>query len=237
MDEVPERENAAAKESVQPTTGVSDAIPTPSVSPEPLPELEFELLDPERVYTLDQADYHSLYFLDGPYAIQNWEDEDEIEEKVFQCVQSYLEQELPNSFDDYAPESVKDEAARLSELERNLSDSQELQNLIEARKEIYQSYPKYSLAHMIAESYNRFGLEYIKVNGNFSTIEYYYGHSIQWLLRALSFSAIDSDAVRTRLSSIQMRYHDIASRAPVGSESGEYAQKLCEAFKRVANRI
>lgn len=234
MEEVPSPPAHVQSNNTQPPV----ATPTPDKTmKEPPPEPEFVLLDPGRNCTLEQDTFNTLYFLDGPYEILDWEDEDEIQQKVSDCIQSYLDQSRPNEFDQFAPEDIRAEAARASEQERWLSNSEELDSLIMIRKEIFETYPKYSLAHMIAESYNRYGLEYVEVNGNFSTIEYYYGQSIQWLLVSLSYASDDSDTIRMLLSSIQMRYHDIASFAPSGSESGRYAMKLYAAYTRVLSEF
>lgn len=212
-----------------------EAPPPVQATPEPTPmePPSFELKDPGRNYTLDQQMFNTVYFLDGPYVISDWENSAEIEAAVLRCVQDYVALDCSNQFDEYAPISVQREVVWASELERRLSNSEELEQIISVRKSAFSEYPKYSLARMIAESYNKFGLEYLNIGGNFSTIEYYYGNSICWLLTTLSYSGGDTDTIRSLLSSLQMRYHDIWSVAPQGSDSAYYAQRLYEAFKAV----
>ncbi len=238
--DTPDGEEKSPDPTPSPIQEQPEQSPPPVINtPEPeQPQTDsFTLLDPGRIYLLDQEMYNRIYFLDGAYQIQNWENDAEVEEAVYKCVRDYVELNYSNQFDDNAPASVQQEVVWASELEQSLTNSGELEQIIEIRKDIFEEYPKFSIGRMIAESYNKFALEYIRADGNFSTVEYYYGHSIDWLLRALSYASLDRDTIRTLLSSIQMRYHDIWSVAPHGSDSAEYAQRLYYAFRAVGGKF
>lgn len=238
--DTPDEEEKAPEPTPSPVQEQPEQPPPPVIStlePEQPQTGSFILLDPGRLYQLDQEMYNHIYFLDGAYQVKDWENDDEVEAAVYKCIQAYVDLNYANQFDGYATVSVEREVVWASEQERELTNSGQLEQIIEIRKDVFEKYPKFSIGRMIAESYHRFALEYIRVEGNFSTIEYYYGHSIKWLLKTLSYASIDRDTICTLLSSIQTRYHDIWSVAPRGSDSAYYAQKLYDAFRAVSSKF
>jgi len=120
-------------------------------------------------------------------------------------------------------------------LKKKLSNSDDLDKIIDTRLEAWAQYPKYSLAKLLAANYQRYALEYQKIAGSYYTIEYYYGNSIFWLFDCLTFADVNDDRTKSILASIKMRYHDIAMIAPEGSTEQLRAYILSESFKILEN--
>ena len=199
------------------------------------PETPTFLTDPNRYFQLSSEEYDKLYFLSGPYAITDWTDSVEISQTLALYLSELHAQNCLNSFDTNAPESLQNEVAFASELEICMTNSDDLDQIIDIRINAWSQYPKHSLAKLLASNQQQYALEYEKVNGAFETIEYYYAHSTFWLFESLSFSDVGEYTTKTILASIKMRYNDIASIAPANSHSKYYATILFEAFESLEN--
>ena len=77
-------------------------------------------------------------------------------------------EQMTNTFDSKAPATLCKEIADVSELEKNLTNSEELEKIIDTRLDAWSQYQKYSLSKLLAANYQCYALEYQKINGNFS---------------------------------------------------------------------
>lgn len=223
-DEVNPVLNTPPSNTITPSANISNEISTTAF-----------LIDPERYFTLPESDYNKLYFLSGAYQILDWSDVNRTVETLNLFFMDLRSEQMTNTFDSKAPATLCKEIADVSELEKNLTNSEELEKIIDTRLDAWSQYQKYSLSKLLAANYQCYALEYQKINGNFSTIEYYYGNSIFWLFECLKFSDISDDRVKTILASLKMRYHDIAVIALEDSTTQRRAYILSEAFEILAN--
>lgn len=199
------------------------------------PKSDSFLVDPERYYKLTDAEENALFFLDGPYKIMNWTDTYAIVNQLYPFVEGLLAPQTENIFDRDAPEYIKDEIAAASDRETHMTNSDELDSIIDTRTEAWQNYPKHGIAYLLANNMQRYAHEYTVVDGAYETIKYYHAQSIFWTWRSLAFDYVTPHMVKDNLNYISVRYHDIADMAANGSEEQKHALALCEAFKILKN--
>jgi len=208
---------------------------SPSEQEPPEPEPAPFLSDPERYYTLTEAEENELFFLDGPYKIENWTDPYAIAQQLYPFIEEKRALQIANIFDRDAPDTVKDEIAKVSEQEKDMTNSDQLDNIIEVRIEVWEDYPKRGIACLLANNMQRYACEYDSAGGAYETIKYYYAQSIFWTWKSLSFDYVTPYMLKSDLNYIKMRYHDIADKAANGSEEQKRASALSEAFQILEN--
>ena len=221
-------------------TEITDPADTGNFAPtdQSRPEVQVSqgfLTDPKRYYELCPEEYNEIYFLSGPFAITDWTDTVNVTQTLTEFIKSLQCQNMPNSFDANAPVALQGEVSYASQLEIQMINSDDLDRIIKIRINAWDQYPKHSLATLLASNQQRYALEYSKVDGHFETIEYYYAQSIFWAFESLTFSNTNGYTIKNTLSSIKMRYLDIASTAPDNSRSKYYATHLFEAFESLEN--
>lgn len=205
-------------------------------TPAPMPTAYLTLLDPGRADRLPDKEKKALYFQSGAYTVEDWEDAAAVEGVVYAHVCALYEQQRENLFDRYAPQYVQDEVSQISALEARMSNSGELDEIIDFRTSTYVDYPMYRLAKLLAENYSLYGLAYDVNHGDTGTVEYYYGAAVSWYNEGLSYRT-DDKTVRELLRHIGDRYHDLAAYLPRDSEYQQYAAKLAQAYYAVMNRF
>lgn len=193
------------------------------------------LREPDRIYTLSEEDEGRLFFRTGDYAIPEGTSASEIADRIKPFIQQLLEEQLENGFDLYAPENIKGEIANASRLEERMTNSDELDQVIATRMDVWPDYPKYRIAKLLANNMQTYAKEYTKINGNYETIKYYHAQSIFWTWKSLTFASVTSYTLKNDLDYIRMRYHDIADKAALGSEDQLRASTLSEAFMILEN--
>lgn len=193
------------------------------------------LAEPERLFELSDEELDKLYYKSGPYAIHDWTDTNAIAGVLTRQITDLRAQQRPNEFDTKASVAMQQDAIRANNIEDTLSTSEELDDVINIRKSLQSIYPKSAFAKLLAANQQRYALEYVNAGGDFKTIEYYYGYSIYWDLERLCFADVDNYDVKNILSSISMRYHDIADASENGSQTQQYASVLSNAFKILEN--
>lgn len=193
------------------------------------------LLDPERYYKLTDVEENNLFFLNGSCKITDWTDSDAIANQLYPFVKELLAQQIENIFDRDAPEYIKDEVAAASDRETYMTNSDDLDSIIEARTEAWQNYPKHGIAYLLANNMQRYAHEYTIIDGAYETIKYYHAQSIFWTWHSLTFDYVTPHMVKDSLNYISVRYHDIADVAANGSEEQRRALALYEAFKILMN--
>lgn len=234
-EEIQEDEASPGNVDMQPPLSNEESEPEPEFEPELEPEPEPFLLDSERYYKLTEAEENKLFFLDGSNKITNWTDSYAIANQLYPFVEELLAPQTENIFDNEAPETVKNEIADASELEKEMTNSNQLDNIIEVRTEAWENYPKRGIANLLANNMQRYAQEYTAVGGAYEAIKYYHAQSIFWTWESLAFNYVTPYMLKDSLNYISMRYHDIADEAANGSEEQIRASALSEAFKILEN--
>lgn len=204
---------------------------------QPEPEIKSGfLIDPERYYKLTDEEESKLFFLDGSYKITNWTDTDAIVNQLYPFVEELLAPQTENLFDKDAPDDVKDDISDVSNLEKIMTNSNDLDKIIEKRIEVWGSnYKKYGIAFLLANNMQHYANEYTIIDGAYETIKYYHAQSIFWTWDSLAFKYVTPHMLKDGLNYISARYHDIADQAAKGSEEEIYALALYEAFRILKN--
>ncbi len=225
-------------------TGTDDgAEPEPPSEPEPSYEAEFILLEPDRYFTLSEAEQARLFFqLEEPlpyqeevFTIADWTDSAAIARTLEPYIAALCAQQRPNIFDQKAPESTKNEIVAASRKEAAMTNSGELDEVIGTRTEVWEKYSKYGIASLLANNMLKYAQEYDKINGYYETVKYYEAYSIFWSLESLTFESATPYQRKEKLNYIAMRYHDIADAAAYGSTEQKQATAISGAFDILAN--
>lgn len=245
------------------TTGGSaaESSPPPSPEPEQPPEKDLEpkpfLLETNRYYVLTGQEANDLFFLSGSYTITDWlspaivkEDEQAdpvtyeitdwksygaIAEAIKPFIEDLCSQQVPNMFDEIAPGPICNDISDASDLQEEMTNSEELDQIISVRSEVWKDYPKFGIADLLANNMQCYAQKYLDIDGCYETVKYYQAQSIFWSLRSLTFSSADSSERKSILNYISMRYHDIADAAVDGSMDQTRATALYEAFQLLQN--
>lgn len=184
---------------------------------------------------LQQDEYNKIFFLDGSYEIEDWNDAEEVNRKVQRMVNDLFLVKRENLFDkaDGAPESLCEEIVKANSDDKNNWELKQKKDIIIIRNNAFQLYPKYSLAKMISESYNGLGLAYWYQCANGQTSSYYFSQAILWLFECLTFIENTDDINADVLHSISQRYKDISVVSSPESKEYFYSIHLSEAFENV----
>lgn len=193
------------------------------------------LENPNSYFELSDEQSDLLYFKSGSYAIHDQNGSKKAATLIQKFVQDKINRQAVNEFDLNAPNSVRETISKTETSLSSISNSVELDNLIFLQLEVWQDYPKFSLAWMLANDFQKYGLEYDKVNGFFQTIEFYYGQSVFWAWTSITYKDLYDYQIKTCLHYIAMRYHDIANIAPTGSQVKQRASLLYQAFCAIEN--
>lgn len=224
----------------QPVPPQPDNEPQKTAEPQPQDEeskspknLNF-LEDPMCYKELTESDRDQVYFRTSEREIEDWTDEDAVISIVTQYVKDLRAQKKPNEFDKDAPPSMQSDVSNANTDYDAMTCSAQLDRTISTHLEAW-VHPKYGLAWLLTNEYQEYGDHYNAEKGHFETIEYYYGQSVIWAENALTFESATSDQVKTLLSYISYRYHDIADSATEGSAVKQHATALYTAFASIQN--
>lgn len=189
---------------------------------------------PDTLWRLSGEKYDQVYFQTPEYLIENWSNQDEVTDTVVRLVGELRALAAPNVFDTQAPYTLEQEVFHANTSYDQMTSSIQLDETIDIHLRAWE-YPKYDIAKLLAYEYQKYALEYDKVDGPFETIEYYCGLSILWAHQAITFASATDDQVKTFLFYISYRYHDIADAAPYGSMTQIKATMLCKAYDTARN--
>lgn len=208
---------------------------------------------------LPVKDYNEVFFSGEEYLIEDWDDQDKINEKVLGMVkearkekkacildisalaeeydidQTGFEEGEATTEEDILAD-IKEEISALSSDEKDVKSFQEIERIKEQRKKIYQYYSQQDLANLIANGEHKQALVLLYHNGHQETIQYHYAQSILWNIEYMKHENTSIDKVRERLNFIAARYKDIACVCTECGDSDK-ALKLQEAFKYAADHI
>lgn len=200
--------------------------------------LEISKTELQKERTLSASDKNQIYFLGGDFAIKDWNDEQEVFEKVRLYLEFLNAKQKKNVFDlseekGGAPERIKGEIAQISEEEPTIKSFAQRYENMGTRQNTYQTYPKRSLANLISNDEHILALTLFYNQGNMESIEYYYSKAIQYRFEKLGFEGLSNDYIKGELEWIAARYKDIVFTCP-DSDVKEYAAKLQKAFETLA---
>lgn len=187
------------------------------------------------ILNLSDEECGIVFFLQGDYAIENWDDQDEINSKVLQMIDDARKAGFINKFDDFAPQDKKDEIDKASKDEVSAERFSIVKRINTTRSDIYTTYPKKSIANLIANGNQRLALILAYNGGQQATVLYYYSQSVIWEIEFLRYSDNANSTVKDHLIKIATRYRDmnlICSKC----EEAKYAEKLQIAFEHAANQ-
>lgn len=187
------------------------------------------------IYNLSEEECGIVFFLQGDYAIENWDDQDEINSKVLQLIDDARKAGFINKFDDFAPQDKKDEIDKASKDEVSAEQFSIVKSINTTRSDIYTTYPKKSIANLIANGNQRLALILAYNGGQQATVLYYYSQSIIWEIEFLRYSDSANSTIKDHLTKIAQRYEDISLVCSM-CEEAEYAEKLQIAFEYAANQ-
>lgn len=235
----PETENEN-KESVLPLEE-DEALDVPSQSPEKPKNSKSSilLLTPSYEAEFTEKDHNRLFFLGEPFLVEDWSSSETVANCLKPYIQSLLNERLPNHFDNN-PEVDQDlvkEVAKVSELEKVMADSLDLEYIIETRKKAWEVGERFDFANLLANDMQAFGNAYFANKGSYKTIKYYYAESIRWSLESLRFEAVSHNQALRILDYISTRYKDIAYVAPAGNSDASYALILENAFAILPDKL
>lgn len=189
--------------------------------------------EPDRDCWVAQTLYQDLFYLDGKYAIEDWEDDGKIYEKVKEQVDALIGEAKEDRFSVDTDWKVQKDVDEASQNEETMETSGDLDGVIAQRESIFSNHPFGEMAKLIAEDYNGYGVAYDDIGGRINTREYYWCTSIYWLQQVLTFSS-SAGIVSDILRRIGGRYKDLAYIYPDSSEKEVRAAKLSEAYSSLA---
>lgn len=189
--------------------------------------------EPDRDCWVAQTLYRNLFYLDGKYAIEDWEDDEKISEKVEEQVDALIGEAKEDRFSVDTDWEVQRDVDEASQNEETMETSGDLDEIIAQRESIFSNHPFGEMAKLIAEDYNGYGVAYDDIGGRINTREYYWCTSIYWFQQVLTFSS-SAGIVPDILRRIGARYKDLAFIYPDGSEEELRATKLSEAYSSLA---
>lgn len=199
---------------------------------------ESEVPESERniIKNLSDADKSKIYFLDE---IEDWNNQDQINEIVKERVQGQSDKKMENKFDKPdeeggAPSYVETEICNASQTEVGAKFTQR-KEILRIRSNVYEVYPKYSLASLIANDNHAIALSLYYYGGNQATVEYYYGQAIIYNMEAISYAEVSSVTCKEMLTWISQRYRDIRYTCPACSNMDKL-EKLAIAFQYASDK-
>ena len=196
-------------------------------------ELKISVFELEAVRTLSDDDAELIFFLDGEYKINNWENDEEVQEQVRDFVKDYYKKDRENLFDNYADQDIHNEVSYYSDTESKIILFSIRKENMERRQDIYSIYPKAKLALLISNDEHILALTLFRNGGNESSMLYYYAKAIEYRIERVTFKEVSEDSLKSNIEWIGARYADITYTCP-NSEYKMYAEKLSNAFNEIA---
>lgn len=188
-------------------------------------------------YSLSANEYNTIFFLDGDYAITNWELDEEVVSVVRGFVYDYHSLRLdPNNLEADTPQKTKEAIAFASNLESTISTSGNLEQVIDMRVEIYDEDPGHPLSKLIRENFCVYGDAYNLQKRSFSAAFDLYGHSVLWGFQTLRYD-VSTESFYSDLKILEERYDKITQVAQADSFAHFCAGKLSNAFRQVAEEL
>ena len=121
----------------------------------------------------------------------------------------------------------------ISQWNENAADIRVLQEIIQGREEILSKANNSGLCNLLANDYQRYGLEYQKMeNGNAEQILFAYMKSIEYTEKSLMFEGKTDSEYKDLLEYIVARYKDIADCERIAGSICDRAREVEYAIKK-----
>lgn len=199
-----------------------------------LSKIEISADEYKKILYLSSEEYDIVFLAGEKYAVEDWENQEEINDMVLQMVKDNRAKRKTNLFDNgLAPQYVQDEIDKASADEKNVRSFMEIERIQQVRDEVYDDYPKKGIANLISNSEQLKALVLYYYSAQQQTILYHYGKSILWDGEYLSYADVLDGEVSKRLSKMARRYEDIAFACKDCTESLK-AKKLQTAYENAA---
>lgn len=196
--------------------------------------IEISDIELDHIVDLSSEDYEFVFFIGEKYAIEDWENQEEIDETILQMIKDLRREKKVNLFDgEIAPQDVQNEINYASVDEKRAKSFMEIERIQQVRADVYRDYPKKSIANLIANSEQLKALVLYYYRGRQQSILYHYGKSILWESEYLKYEDVSNDEMSKHLSKIAQRYGDVAFTCKDCTESTR-ASKLQTAYENAA---
>ena len=199
-----------------------------------LRQIEISDIELDHIVNLSSVDYDFVFFTGGDYGIEDWEDQEKIDDTILRMIKDLRSEKKVNLFDGgIAPQDVQNEIKYASDDEKKAKSFTEIERIQQVRADVYHDYPKKSIANLIANSEQLKALVLYYYHGRQQSILYHYGKSILWESEYLKYEDALNDEVSKHLSKIAQRYGDVAFACKDCTESTR-ALKLQTAYENAA---
>lgn len=225
-------ENAAVDSEIT-VCAREDFFEESDTSEDELSQVEIADVETEQIINLSAEHSAAVFFTGGDYQIFDWENQQEINDKVLAMVSGARSEEKLSIFDQMAPRDMRNDISEMAKQDKSTNSFSEKQSINTKRIAAYEEYPKRSLAGLISNSEQWQALALFYYDGQQETIMYHYAQSVLWDIEYLKYKGNTESDIQDRLLIIAKRYEDIAFTCTKCSERG-YAQKLQAAFENAA---
>lgn len=188
---------------------------------------------PTMDWTISEIELNSLLFCSGEYIISSDCTLDEARDQITTYLQSLEQEQLSNTFDAHADQSLKDDIAYASKQDATLQTSVEKDLIIKTRLNAYTLFGKETLAKLLAEDFHCYALAYKYHNEDWDTMVNYYFQSLKWLYERFKYTELTEETRREILISIRYRYNDIMTYSEWNSEQWIRAKLLADVFNEI----
>lgn len=200
-----------------------------------LRQIEISDIELDHIVDLSSEEYEFVFFTGEEYVIEDWEDQEEIDDAVLEMIKDLRREKKVNLFDGgIAPQDVQNEINYASEDEKKAKSFMEIERIQQVRVDVYRDYPKKSIANLVGNSEQLKALVLYYYRGRQQSILYHYGKSILWESEYLKYEDVSNDVASKHLSKIAQRYGDIAFVCKDCSESAR-AERLQTAYENAAD--
>ncbi|MDE7178245.1 MAG: hypothetical protein K2O59_10545 [Lachnospiraceae bacterium] len=214
---------------------IEDFIEKSDYDVDDLRQIEISDIELNHIVDLSSEDYEFIFFTGEGYVIEDWEDQEEIDDAVLEMIKDLRREKKVNLFDGgIAPQDVQNEINYASEDEKKAKSFMEIERIQQVRVDVYRDYPKKSIANLVGNSEQLKALVLYYYRGRQQSILYHYGKSILWESEYLKYEDVSNDVASKRLSKIAQRYGDIAFVCKDCPESAR-ATRLQTAYENAAN--
>ena len=143
---------------------------------------------------------------------------------------------LENAFTDSgkSPQYYSNKESEYINTKDEIFSSNLLDEVIEGRVELFESYPNGTLAWLLANSYQIYAFNYLKQTNEVNSILYLYMKSIYYSQKSLEFE-MDIEGKNKIIKYIQMRYKDIADCEILDNEIRVRAYEIYDAIDNALN--
>lgn len=198
-------------------------------------------LSEDMKYVISTEELSQIFFLDGDYAVEDWNDEAEILLKVWEFVEDKQSKRWDCDFQENTPQFLLNDVSNASQLETELlyeesPTATKLCRVIDFRIEVYNPCKVYILTRLIREDFCCYADAYRWKGKSKDAAAILYEQSILWGFEALQYKS-DTSKFQEDLQKLDERYLKLSSVLVQEEPEYQYALALAKAFKTLANEL